>query len=347
MNNTEKRNSCVKCKDCALEQPVEDFKTLKLGDTIWFPGGVIQIYVCNERFRYITYKHYALIKSVVLLDIDGYSAMISMIQFIWSPYSNSMIIRDITEIKSVYKDEIYKYIYRSPTNSLEIIIGRAEHLLEESKLRSCSILSCNFERMVWWCVFETTQCLQLGVLEKIVQRADDADWKVRKIACTIVKYRLIAFKILKCILNLSPVPLRWKILMHCLICVYSQTCYYKQFQSNHICEKCYSKKRFDTWYELGFYILSNLDGIGLLVSSLQKVLWLKGFMGKVDETPHENDGNNLQNNQCVFQYDGQFSRNEEDVKLPEVHIDHRRGKWISTNKVKKSTVRKIEEIKQD
>lgn len=345
MNNTEKRKSCVKCRDCALEQPVEDFKTLKLGDTISFPGGVIQIYVCNERFRYITYKHYALIKSVVLLDIDGYSAMISMIQFIWSPYSNSMIIRDITEIKSVYKDEIYKYIYRSPTNSPEIIIGRAEHLLEESKLRSCSILSYNFERMVWWCVFETTQCLQLGVLEKIVQRADDADWKVRKIAYTIVKYRLIAFKILKCILNLSPVPLRCKILMHCLICVYSQTCYYKRFQSNHICEKCYSKKSLDTWYELCFYILSNLDGIGLLVSSLQKVLWLKGFMGMVDETPHENDGNNLQNNQCVFQYEGPFSRNEEDVKLPEVHIDHRRGKWISTNKVKKSTVRKIEEIK--
>lgn len=345
MNSTENRNYNVQCKDCALEQPVVNFKKLKRGDTIWFPGGVIQIYVCKERFRYITYKHYALIKSVVLLDKDGYSAMISMIQFIWSPYSNSMIIRDITEIKSVYKDEIYKYIYRYPTNSPEIIIGRAEHLLEESKLRTCSILSYNFERMVWWCVFETTQCLQFGVLEEIVQRADDAGGKLRKIACTIAKYRLIAFKILKWSLNLSPVPLRCKILMHCLVCIYSQTCYDKQFQSNHICKLCYSKKRFDTWYELGVYILSNLDGIGVLVSILQKAFWLKGFWGKEDETPHENEGNNLQNSQYVLQYERPFSRNEEDVTLQEVHIDHRRGKWISTNKVKKRTVRKIEEIK--
>lgn len=345
MNSTENRNYNVQCNDCALEQPVVNFKKLKRGDTIWFPGGVIQIYVCKERFRYITYKHYALIKSVVLLDKDGYSAMISMIQFIWSPYSNSMIIRDITEIKSVYKDEIYKYIYRYPTNSPEIIIGRAEHLLEESKLRSCSILSYNFERMVWWCVFETTQCLQFGVLEEIVQRADDAGGKLRKIACTIAKYRLIAFKILKWSLNLSPDPLRCKILMHCLVCIYSQTCYYKQFQSNHICKLCYSKKRFDTWYELGVYILSNLDGIGVLVSILQKAFWLKGFWGKEDETPHENEGNNLQNSQYVLQYERSFSRNEEDVTLQEVYIDHRRGKWISTNKVKKRTVRKIEEIK--
>ncbi|CAC5406059.1 unnamed protein product [Mytilus coruscus] len=241
MNNTEEKHSNVKCKDCAQEQRVVNFKKLKPGDTFWFPGGVVKVNIFNKRFRYITYKHYALIKSLVLLDIDGYSAMISMIQFIWAPYSKSMIIREITEIKSVYKDEIYKYIYRYPTNSPEEIISRAEQLLEESKLRSKSVLSYNFEHMVWWCVFETTQCLQFGVLEKIVQRADDAGGKLRKLAC---------------------------------------------------------------------------------------------FWGKVDETPQDNDGNILQNNPCVLQYESPFSRNEEDVKLLEVHIDHRRGKLISTNTIK-------------
>ncbi|CAG2239329.1 unnamed protein product [Mytilus edulis] len=69
------------------------------------------------------------------------------------------------------------------------------------------------------------------------------------------------------------------------------------------------------------------------------------FWAKVNETPNDHDLNIKHNLSSQLQYDRPFSRNQGDLKLPQVYIDHRRGKLISTNIYEKRHVRIRSEIK--
>lgn len=68
------------------------------------------------------------------------------------------------------------------------------------------------------------------------------------------------------------------------------------------------------------------------------------FWAKVNETPKDCDLVIKHDITCQLQYDRPFSRNQGDLKLPQVYIDHRRGKLITTNIYEKRHVRIRTEI---
>lgn len=292
-NNTEETDSIIKCTYCATEHRILSFNELKRGDHICLAGEKLKFNLSNK--QYALYKHHALIKSVCPIDMDGsgLSAMITMIHFIWTPFSKTIKIRETREIKNLYNDEIYKYIYRYPTHSPEMILSKAEKLLAESEEINYSPLSYNCEHMVRWCVVGTTQCLQVDdLVRNIIQWAHEVGGFIGKLARAIAKCHQILREILRAtnvVLddvahlagNAAVITLCCMTLMYLLCCIYRTFKYYKEFQKKHICKKCFLKKKWQIWFTFCAFVISNLGGFGLL--QMATTTWLASlfFSGSV------------------------------------------------------------------
>ncbi|VDI59166.1 Hypothetical predicted protein [Mytilus galloprovincialis] len=290
-NETGETDLNIKCTYCAKEQRILSFHELKPGDHISLAGEKLKFNLFKKQHAF--YKHHALIKSVHPLNRDGSSAILRMIHFIWTPFSKSIKIRVTREIKNLYNDEIYKHIYRYPTHCPETIIKRAEKLLSDSEKKPYSVLSFNCEHMVHWCVNGTTKSLQVdNLIKQIIQWAHEAGGAIGKLARAIAKCRELLIEILRAtsvalddlaqlagkaqkakhVSFAAAVTLGCMTLLYLLCCIYRTFNYYQEFQMKHICQKCYSKKKWEIWLTFCAYVFSNLGGFGLL--HLANTKWL-------------------------------------------------------------------------
>lgn len=261
----------VKCVYCAEEKRVYNFNKLKPGDHISLAGAKLKFNAFNKQFA--MYKHHALIKALIQRDSDGSSAMVTMIHFIWTPFSELIEIRETTESKTLYNDEIYKHIYRFNTKP-KITINRANHMVKQSKKKSYSVLYYNCEHMVRWCIAGTTKSLQIDALGRNVVLCASLIPSFIVQLITTIKTRKAIYWIFNRLTGKSQnanlvaktavVTLGCMTFINLLWCIYRTIRFYKKFhQSKLICKICYSQKKWEIWLTFGAFVISNL-GFGLL-----------------------------------------------------------------------------------
>lgn len=93
--------SANNCIHCCSEERVTHFNELFLGAHISMAGENFKFNFCKSQFS--VYKHHALVKSVDPIN-NGFSAIITMIHFTWTPFESS--IRETKEIRHLYNYDI-------------------------------------------------------------------------------------------------------------------------------------------------------------------------------------------------------------------------------------------------
>ena len=154
----------VRCMYCSEIKRVRSFSDVRRGDHIKLAGETGLFNFGKKQIKF--YSHHAIIKEVQPLNEDGSAAILTLIQFMSTPFDSSNKIRETVEVKHLYNDEIYVIKYRHQTHSPDEIIRRGEKLTRENI--KYSGLLCNCEHLAHWCAIGNETSLQAqGFLERI------------------------------------------------------------------------------------------------------------------------------------------------------------------------------------
>ena len=154
----------VRCMYCSTKNPLRSFCELQKGDHIILAGEKGLFNFGKEQIKF--YSHHAIVKDVQPLNDDGSGAILTLIQFMSTPFDSSNKIRETVEVKHMQYDEIYVIKYRHKTHAPEEIIKRGEKLTRENI--KYSGLFCNCEHLAHWCVCGNEGSLQAqGFFERI------------------------------------------------------------------------------------------------------------------------------------------------------------------------------------
>ena len=155
----------LRCMYCSTETRLRSFFELDKGAHIKLAGETGLFNFGKKQINF--YCHHAIIKDVEPLNEDGSAAILTLIQFMSTPFDSSLKIRETVEVKHLYNDEIYVIKYRHQTYSPEKIIQRGEQLTRENV--KYSGLYCNCEHLAHWCVCGNEGSLQAqGFIERIL-----------------------------------------------------------------------------------------------------------------------------------------------------------------------------------
>lgn len=283
----------ISCGYCSTNERLQTFHDLKEGDHISLAGDNFKCNISKKQFA--LYKHHAIVKSVTPFKNDGSEALLTLIQFISTPFSKSVNIQETEEIKMLYYDEIYRCRYRHPTHPPKTIIKRAEQLVKESKKGEYSVLTYNCEHMVRWCVNGTSKSLQVeNFFSKIMKWAFELDGMTGRIARLILSCRRLGvlIDIAKLIpedvaeIAKSKLSMNWlnasfgvllvMVLLFLLFSIYKHYKLCTEFDKGEICSACCSRKKWEIWLEFTAYLITN--GGGFLLLFLSVINWVTGLI---------------------------------------------------------------------
>ncbi|MEW8546914.1 MAG: hypothetical protein AB2693_25650, partial [Candidatus Thiodiazotropha sp.] len=120
----------VQCLYCSTETRLRSFLEVRKGDHIKIAGEIGLFNFGKKQINF--YSHHAIIKDVQPLNKDGSSAILTLLQFMSTPFDSGIKIQDTVEVTHLYNDEIYIIKHRHQTYSPEEIIRRGEKLTREN-----------------------------------------------------------------------------------------------------------------------------------------------------------------------------------------------------------------------
>ena len=266
----------LRCMYCSDKDRLASFFDLKKGDHIIIAGEKGLFNFGKNQIKF--YSHHAIVKGVQPLNEDGSGAILTLIQFMSTPFDSSNKIRETVEIKHTQYDEIYVIKYRHKTHDAEEIIRRGEKLTRENI--KYSGLFCNCEHLAHWCVCGNEGSLQAqGFLERIQDFLKTAmSFIARVFGLTVddifvighypIVGDILLVVMLLCVLLAS---IREHRLLNSLV------------KEGSACATCVERKKRDIWIKFGIMLivqtgglfLTNLiplPGIQVLVASLISLL---------------------------------------------------------------------------
>lgn len=291
------RYAATSCIHCCTENRIKNFCELYPGAHISMAGENLKFNFCKS--QYSGYKHHALVTSVEPIN-NGFSAVMTMIHFIWTPFAKSIKIRETKEIRHLYNDDIILIKYRSVTNTRNEIIQRARSLLQNSEERKYSVLEFNCEHLIRWCVNGTSQCLQVdNIFKTVTNWGLEVGGAVGKIVRFIGKVRDI--NIIREFTNAAGLSLEELIhsggskkfdyaskallgviaAFYLIICIYRTYKIYKKYQNKEICGSCRYRQCAEIWLQFTAYLITNVGGYFVFLLAPNHLLAAFAFAGSL------------------------------------------------------------------
>ena len=250
----------LRCLYCSTETRLRSFSEVQKGDHIKIAGELGLFNFGKKQINF--YCHHAIIKEVQPLDEDGSSAILTLLQFMSTPFDSGIKIRETVEVKHLYNDEIYVIKHRHQTYSPEEIIRRGEKLTQENiKYHG---LYCNCEHLANWCVCGREESLQAqGLFERLRDYLKTAVSFVGRVFGLTIDDMFV----------FQHSPFVGDILMTLMILgvLVNSITHHKLldelFQQGSICETCCKRKKRDIWLKFAVLLIVQTGGIILTKSS--------------------------------------------------------------------------------
>ena len=249
----------LKCMFCCTEKRLQTFHDVKEGDHIKQQGEHGSFNFSKKLAKF--YSHHAIIKEVHGITDNGYSAIITLIEFTTSSFNPTVKIQERTVVKNLYYDEIYLFKYRHKTHPPSEVIRRGQKLMKEDL--HYNILFRNCEHVARWCICGNDTSFQAeGALEQINMFCR---YFFDNIRLKIVAMTVDDFLVIKGLPVLGSVALVVVILQQLLSCRTDTNVLSKLQESVGICESCCKKRKRELWAK--FAVLLFLQTGGLIATS--------------------------------------------------------------------------------
>ncbi|KAL3883679.1 hypothetical protein ACJMK2_029918 [Sinanodonta woodiana] len=158
LKDCEKRS----CANCSKERRVKDMSYLQRGQHISVNGDHFKTYFKPMDKQVAIYRHHAIIKEVT--KRSRHKAEVVCIHFSRDKQDKKIKVLEENVIFDLEKDELYVNEYQHPRYNPDVIVQRAESILQQSKdeklFKSYSILTKNCEHFATWCVVGKDESLQ-------------------------------------------------------------------------------------------------------------------------------------------------------------------------------------------
>ena len=259
LRNNEENELPVRCMYCSKEDRLWSFNQVEKGAHIKLAGETGMFNFGRKQVKF--YSHHAIIKELRPLNEDGSAAIVTLIQFMSTPFDSSLKIRETVEVKDLNYDEIYVIRYTHKTHSAEEIIRRGERLTNETI--QYSGLFCNCEHLAHWCAIGNETSLQSqGFFERIQDYLKTALSFVTKVIGLSLDDMFI--------IGDAPVVgdiLLVVILLYVLLSTIKEHRLFTKLQKEgSACRTCSRQRKRDLWVKFG--ILLTIQTGGLFLSKL-------------------------------------------------------------------------------
>ena len=253
----------LKCMFCCTEKRLQSFYEVQKGDHIKQPGENLSHNIGKKLIRF--YDHHAIIKEVHDVTDDGSTAILTLIEFMTSPFDPTPKIREQTVMKNLYNDEISLIKYRHKTHTPDEIIARGQRLM--TKDLSYNLLYRNCEHVARWCVCGNDISFQAeGAIEHTIMFFRFLKNYVLRIAALTIDDFLLIEKVGKIgyFSVAGPIVLVAVILIQLGNARTDTKVLNKLLESGEICDICCRRRKREIWAK--FALLLTLQTGGLVAT---------------------------------------------------------------------------------
>ena len=244
----------LRCMYCSETKQLRTFFDLKKGDHIIVAGEKGLFNFGKKQIKF--YSHHAIVKDVEPLNDDGSGAILTLIQFMSTPFDSSIKIRKTVEVKHMQYDEIYVIKYRHKTHEPEEIIKRGEKLSRENI--KYSGLYCNCEHLAHWCVCGNEGSLQAqGFFERIQDFLKTALSFLGKVFSLTVDDLFVIGKYPVA----GDIVLVVMLIIVLLKSIREHRLLNKLLKDGSACETCVKRKKRDIWIKFGILLVIQTGGL--------------------------------------------------------------------------------------
>ncbi|XP_060572677.1 uncharacterized protein LOC132730718 [Ruditapes philippinarum] len=256
----------VRCVSCSRKERLLNFADLKRADHICMNG---QYLVFNYGDKQVSaYTHHAIVKDINVISPS--CAAISIIHFYSTPFDVSIKIRETSTLLDLHLNEVFTIRYRHPAHNAEIVIKRAEGLIEQNKLAKYSILSCNCESFCNWCCVGSEDSYQSenarDTLRAVLAGIANVGGKVLRVVCKLL---MLSVEDLSKVAAGALIAVPWGVLgimalLYLIHTIYRHYQLDKAMKAGNICSACCLRKKHDLWIQFAAYCVFQVGGLGLL-----------------------------------------------------------------------------------
>ncbi|KAL4236894.1 hypothetical protein ACF0H5_005280 [Mactra antiquata] len=254
-----KRTPSKSCANCSKEVRIDDVSQIKVGQHLSMPGGKL-------RLRHF-YKHHAIVK-----EIGPISSMVAELKLIHFYSENDRLkIVETTKEFDLRNDDLHYIKYEHPRYEPDVIVSRAEDILERSKskdspFKTYNLLSRNCEHFATWCVVGEGECLQVqGYRQQIIDGLKEIFGAGSLIARGVMRLVFnsadeIAAGFQGSLGAASGIALGVTGALYLLYCIVMTILYTKKYKNGNMCRSCLKAKLLDLWLGMGaFGVTSGLS----------------------------------------------------------------------------------------
>ena len=266
----------LRCMFCCTERRLQSFYEVSKGDHIKQPGENLSHNRGKKLIRF--YHHHAIIKEVHDVIDNGSSAILTLIEFMTSPFDSTPKVREQTVVKNLYYDEIYLVEYRHKTHSSDEIIQRGQKLM--TKDLSYNLLFRNCEHVARWCVCGNDTSFQAeGAIENTFMFFRFINNYVLRIAAMTIDDLLLIEKVgaVGGVSVAGPIVLVVIILLQLQQARTDTKVLNKLLETGGICDSCCSRRKHETWVK--FAVLLTLQTGGLVATGFIQFVPLQILFG--------------------------------------------------------------------
>ena len=250
----------LRCMFCCTERRLHSFYEVSKGDHIKQPGENLSHNRGKKLIRF--YHHHAIIKEVHEVIDGGSSAILTLIEFMASPFDSTPKVREQMVVKSLYYDEIYLVKYRHKTHSLDEIIQRGQKLM--TKDLSYNLLFRNCEHVARWCVCGNDTSFQAeGAIENTFMIFRFINNYVWSIAAMTIDDLLLIEKVGKVgvVSVAGPIVLVVIILLQIQQARTDTKVLNKLLETGGICDSCCKRRKRETWAKFAALLTLQTGGL--------------------------------------------------------------------------------------
>ena len=266
----------LKCMFCCKENRLQSFYEVSRGDHIKQPGENLSHNREKKLIRF--YDHHAIIKEVHEVINDGSSAILTLIEFMTSPFDPTPKVREQTVLKNLYYDEISLIKYRHKTHPPDEIIKRGQQLM--TKDMSYNLLYRNCEHVARWCVCGNDTSFQAeGAIEHTLMFFKFLRNYVLKIATLTIDDFLLIEKLgeIGGVSDAGPIVLVAVILLQLNNARNDTKALNKLLETDDICGSCCKRRKREIWAK--FAALLTLQTGGIVATGFIKCIPLQIIFG--------------------------------------------------------------------